>query len=200
MINKLHKLIKWSKLDMMWYTAPSVTQSQGEGRRKYVDIIVTTVDLSRCAASLGKKEGMATSVSEAHPHLHWPLRPEHRRAVMTATTFFLRASNTRSLKTKATGLPFWPSPARETLHLHTSTKRLFQKPVSTSKSPCMQPSHFLILFSITGARNTSVFQAQKWMPEDSKSCTSGMHWQSKFHFKLNQQTKSHRAIQVYTAQ
>lgn len=174
--------------------------SLGAKEKEGGGIFTVLLDLSRCATSLGKKGALATSVSKAHPHLHQPPCPKHHRAMVTATTPFLRASDTRSLKMRATGLPSWPFPALEILHLHTSTKRLFQKPVSTSKSPCMQQSQFLILFSITGARNTSVFQDQKWRPEDTKCCTSGMYWQSKFCFKLNQQTKSHRTIQVYAAQ
>lgn len=67
-----------------------------------------------------------------------------------------------------------------------------------SKYLCMQKSQFLMLFSLSGARNISVFQDQKWMPEDTKSCTSGIHSQFDFCFKLNQQTWSYRAVQAYT--
>lgn len=131
------------------------------------NVFQLSLDLSRQDVWLGKRGYIITSVSEAAAHLYQPFCLKHCRAMVTTTTSCLQALDMRSLKMRSTGLPFWSFPALKTPHLYTSTKRLFQKPVSTSKYLCMQKSQFLILFSLTGARKTSVFQDQKWMPEDT---------------------------------
>lgn len=112
---------------MMW----NISLSQKE--KEQGSVFALLLDIYRCAASLRKKGGLATSVTEAYPHLHIPI-------------------------------PF-SVPQR-------FSKSLFQH----CKSFCMQQSQFLILYFITGARNTSVFQDQKWMSEDVKTCTFGMLW------------------------
>lgn len=55
-INKWYKVIKISKLEMMWV---SLRVQEKEGR----SIFTPLLDISRCAASLGKKGGSAATVS-----------------------------------------------------------------------------------------------------------------------------------------
>lgn len=62
-INKSYKVIKISKLEMMWYATLSVTQSPGEGRRKHLYTIVRPLQM---CSQLGKERGLSSHCQLRH--------------------------------------------------------------------------------------------------------------------------------------